>query len=241
MDNQPKIAFITGISSGIGNALAHALLKAGFTVYGLGRSNTINESNYHFIPLDLRKVEAVARFNFPQIQAQSYLLINNAGMIGEILPVGELSSDHFFDVMQVNAVAPQVLINTFIQTFSRQQVPLHVVNISSGAARRPIDAWASYCASKAALDLFAETVKAEMHARHKTLFAIHAIAPGVVDTPMQSRIRAASPEKFLESKRFQDLKSNQELITPEHVATKIIQVIANPAAYPNTVMSLSDI
>src|SRR5688572_18985668 len=105
METQSKIAFVSGISSGIGNALVHQLLQNGYFVYGIGRSNTINEKNYQFISIDLRKTESVNHFNFPQVPANAYLLVNNAGIIGEILPVGELSSDHFSDVMQVNAVA----------------------------------------------------------------------------------------------------------------------------------------
>lgn len=236
-----KICFITGISSGIGNALANELLKKGYTVFGIGRTNTVKHENYEFISLDLRKSEAVTYFRFPQHPADSYLLINNAGMIGEILPVGELNSENIVDVMQVNTIAPQILINTFIQTFSRQHVPLHVVNISSGAGKKPIDAWATYCASKAALDLFSETVKLEMELRDQKDFFIHSVAPGVVDTNMQTEIRAASPEKFKSSQRFHDLKNNGELIAPEFVAEKLAELIQNPTNYTANILSLSDI
>jgi len=241
MTTSTKIAFITGVSTGIGNKLALELLKNGYAVFGISRSNTINEKNYQFIQLDLRKSESVSHFRFPQHPAQSYLLVNNAGMIGEILPVGELNSETIQDVMQVNSVAPQILINTFIQTFTRQQVPIHVLNISSGAGKRPIDAWATYCASKAALDLFSETVKAEMETRQRINFFIHSIAPGVVDTMMQTKIREASPEKFKASQRFHDLKNNGDLISPEFVAGKLMSVILNPDKYPLNLLSLSDI
>lgn len=241
MSKSSKIAFITGISSGIGNALALHLLKNDYTVFGIGRSNTINEKNYQFIQLDLRKSDAVSYFRFPQHLAESYLLVNNAGMIGEILPVGELSPETVVDVMQVNSIAPQILINTFLQTFMRQNVPVHVLNISSGAGKRPIDAWATYCASKAALDLFSETVKVEMELREQKNFSIHSVAPGVVDTEMQVKIRAASPEKFKSSQRFHDLKNNGELITPQLVANKLMTLITDPKKYPNATLSLSDI
>jgi benzil reductase ((S)-benzoin forming) len=241
METQSKIAFVTGISGGIGNALVHQLLQNGYAVYGMGRSNTINEKNYQFISLDLRRSDAVNHFNFPQVPASAYLLVNNAGIIGEILPVGELSSDHFSDVMQVNAIAPQVLINTFVQTFSRQQVPLHIVNISSGAGKRPIDAWASYCASKAALDRFSETIKLEMELRNQDHFFVHAVEPGVVDTNMQAKIREASPEKFKASQRFHELKNNNELVSAEHVSEKLMHLVSNPHKYNDCLLRLSDI
>ncbi|MBK9190231.1 MAG: SDR family NAD(P)-dependent oxidoreductase [Crocinitomicaceae bacterium] len=118
---------------------------------------------------------------------------------------------------------------------------MHVINISSGAGKRPIDAWSAYCSSKAALDLFSETVKSEMKQRGVEKFNIHSIAPGVVDTKMQNQIRAASPEKFLASARFHQLKSDGELISPDQVAMKILQLINYPCSIPNCVISLSDI
>ena len=242
MDIQPnKIAYITGISSGIGHALALTLLDANYFVYGIGRSNNIKHANFEFILLDLRKVETVQNFNFRQVTATERILINNAGMVGEILPVGELSATSISEVMNVNTIAPQILINTFIQTFSNQKGSLHILNISSGAGKRAIDAWATYCASKAALDMFAETVKLEMELREKKDFHIHSVAPGVVDTAMQAQIRAASPDKFKMSQHFHDLKNKGELVSPVHVAEKLLGLIKNPSNYPNNILSLDDI
>jgi benzil reductase ((S)-benzoin forming) len=241
MVSENKIAFVTGVSTGIGKAIALELLQNDYLVYGIGRTNTINNPNYQFISLDFRKSELVSYFRFPQQPAQSYLLINNAGAIGEILPVGELNSESIIDVMHVNTIAPQILINTFIQTFARQNAPMHVLTISSGAAKRPIDAWATYCASKAAIDIFSETVKLEMELRGFKNFYIHSIAPGVVDTNMQTKIREAAPEKFKSSQRFHDLKNNGELASPEFVATKLMSVIKAPQSIPATILPLSEI
>lgn len=241
MASKNKIAFVTGVSTGIGKAMVIELLQDNYLVYGIGRTNTINHPNYHFIPLDFRKSELVTYFRFPQLPAPSYLLINNAGIIGEILPVGELNPEHIVEVMQVNAIAPQVLMNTFIQTFMRQNVSLHILNISSGAGKRPIDAWATYCASKSAIDIFTETIKLEMESRDVKNFYIHSIAPGVVDTNMQTKIRQASPLKFKSSQRFHDLKTNGELISPEFVALKLMSIIKDPQSIPKSILSLSEI
>ena len=241
MASENKIAFVTGVSTGIGKAVVIELLQDNYLVYGIGRTNTITNPNYQFIPLDFRKSELVAYFRFPQLPAQSYLLINNAGIIGEILPVGELNPEHIIEVMQVNTVAPQVLMNTFIQTFMRQNVPLHILNISSGAARRPIDAWATYCASKSSIDIFSETIKLEMELRDVKNFYIHSIAPGVVDTNMQTKIREASPLKFKASQRFQDLKTNGELLSQEFVAKKLMSLIKDPQAFLKSTITLSEI
>jgi benzil reductase ((S)-benzoin forming) len=72
-------------------------------------------------------------------------------------------------------------------------------------------------------------------------FYIHSIAPGVVDTNMQTKIRAASPLKFKSSQRFQDLKTNNELATPASVANKLMSLIKAPQSIVNTTLSLSEI
>ena len=176
-----KIAYITGTSSGIGHALALQLLEAEYFVVGLGRSNNIKHSNYEFISLDLRKVEDVQNFNFKQIPADERILINNSGMLGEVLPVGELSANVISDVMNVNTIAPQILINTFIQTFANQKGSLHILNISSGAGKRAIDAWATYCASKAGLLGLMRSWAVEYAPQN---ILVNAICPGWVNTDM---------------------------------------------------------
>lgn len=241
MDHSSKVAYVTGISRGIGHALVHEFLKDGYKVFGIGRNNTINEPNYQFLQLDLRNMDQVAQFRFPQIQAQGYLLVNNAGLIGEIMPVGELSPHHIIEVMNVNSLSPQLLMNSFIQTFLRQHVPLHILNISSGAGKKPIDSWATYCASKSSLDLFSETLKTEMVLRNQSEFYVHSFSPGVADTEMQNIIRSASPEKFKSLQRFLDLKTNNELKDPAFVAKKLMRLIQNPGQFPNTLLSIHEL
>ncbi|MBL7899951.1 MAG: SDR family NAD(P)-dependent oxidoreductase [Crocinitomicaceae bacterium] len=222
-------------------ALANELLKNNFTVVGIGKKNSISHPDFSFLELDLLNQNDVAKFRFPENSYIEVLLINNTGILGDILPVGELTADHFQRVMQVNTVSQQILINEFIHAYLAVKNKVHVINISSGAGKRPIDAWSAYCASKAALDLFSETVNAEMKQRGVEKFHIHSIAPGVVDTKMQTQIRAASPEKFLASDRFHKIKSNGELISPVYVAKKILQLINDPSAVGNCHISLSDI
>ena len=241
MNKSEKIAFVTGVSGGIGLALTETLLKNNFRVFGIGRKNAIEHPNYSFISLDLSDSPAVAKFQFPDADAGSYLLINNAGVLGEVLPVGEHQPGNFLHVMTVNTISPQVLINQFTRQFYSEKKRLHVLNISSGAGKHAIDAWAAYCASKAALDLFSETVKLEMDLRDRNNFFIHSVAPGVVDTRMQAQIRSVSPEKFKASQRFHDLKNNGELVAPEYVAERLLSLIKDPAKYANNILALTDI
>jgi NAD(P)-dependent dehydrogenase (short-subunit alcohol dehydrogenase family) len=62
------------------------------------------------------------------------------------------------------------------------------VNLSSGAARGPMEGWSAYCAGKAGLAMITRAVHKEFGAQGIRIFGF---APGVVDTDMQAVIRAS--------------------------------------------------
>lgn len=234
-----RLAYITGSSRGIGAALVDLLLEQGYQVIGLARTSVPQRLNFTSISIDLNDMEAVHDFQFTET-AEEVLLINNAGIIGEISPVGQISDSSIQRVMNVNTIAPQILINKLIRTYSKSIRKGHIINISSGAGKQPIDAWASYCASKAALDLFSRTTAEELKSRGTDNWHIHAIAPGVVDTQMQTDIRSANPNDFILLDRFISLKNDNELSDPKSVAQKIYKVIEHPLDFPETVISVRD-
>lgn len=236
---QNKIAYLTGASRGIGEGLKNSLVSAGFHVIGLSRSEQKSETNFTPVKLDLNDIEHVQSFSFSK-EADSVLLINNAGLIGEIAPIGSVSPETIQQVMTVNSIAPQVLMNRFIETYADTASHVHILNISSGAGKRPIDAWASYCASKAAIDLFSETIRTEFDLRNRNNCYIHSIAPGVVDTEMQQTIRNSDPELFKSHEKFMNLKANNELSSIQDVAKKLMLVIESPEKFENTLLSVRD-
>ena len=81
----------------------------------------------------------------------------------------------------------------------RRPGPGVLVNISSGAATKPYEGWAAYCASKAAVDQLTGCVALE-EARHG--LRAYALSPGLVDTDMQAAIRASDERDFPEVERF---------------------------------------
>jgi len=224
-------AYITGTSSGIGKALAEILLDHNCEVIGLSRRQEIKHPNYSHITIDLADLKQVADFNFPANAKDDIILVNNAGTVGPIKPVGQQISEEIVHLNNVNIIAPQVLTNKFIRQYKGNKKPNYqVINISSGAGKRPIDAWATYCASKAAIDLFSETVAEELIVRNHSNWKIYAIAPGVVDTNMQEEIRASNPKDFLNHQKFLELKINNELNSSEVVAEKLKRIIEEKKA-----------
>lgn len=224
---------ITGASQGLGRALAEAILERPDTqVLGISRHATIEHPRYQHQPLDLSDIEAVEH-NLGKIftarpDAQSLTLVNNAGTLGEIGYVGELPNEHFQFVFDLNVVAPTMLMNTFLSTYGHLgPLPRTVLNITSGAAQRPVDGWAAYCASKAALNSLSETAQKEQDLRG-TGVRVWSLAPGVVDTAMQAHIRTAEEAQFSEQAKFAGLHAEGQLQTPEDVAARILGWLAAP-------------
>lgn len=234
-----KIAYVTGASRGIGEALIKKLLAENYVVVGLSRTSNFSHPNFKAITIDLADLTAVKKFVFSEI-ADHVLLVNNAGVLGDIGPVGSLKPETFEKVMHVNVIAPQILTNAFIAKYGGNATSGHILNISSGAGKNPIDGWATYCASKAAIDLFSETIRKEMDVHNIENWTIHSIAPGVVDTEMQSEIRSTAAEKFSSIQRFKDLKAENQLSSPHDVADKLMQVIVSPHAFEKTIFSVRD-
>ena len=97
------------------------------------------------------------------------------------------------------------------------------------------EGWAAYCASKAAVDQLSRVLAAE-EAGHG--LRVVALAPGVVDTDMQSAIRATDAYRFPSVERFHALKADEAFNSPAWVADRILELTA--AAMPGWAMAQPD-
>ena len=127
---------ITGVSSGIGLGLACEYLAQGVQVFGLSRREPkyfAGRGNFRFESVDLRISEEVS-YAIGRLLAgveRLDLAILNAGMLGRVADMGEISVGEFREVLEVNLVANKVLIDA---VFAQGIPVLQVVAISSGAA-----------------------------------------------------------------------------------------------------------
>jgi benzil reductase ((S)-benzoin forming) len=215
--------FITGVSKGLGKALTTAFLNLGEEVIGIGRSHSFTDKNFRFISCDLENLEQVKNLDFGKLSA-SVLFINNAGIIGAIERISEQTSSDIQSVLNTNTLAPMLLCQKIVKAFTPTE-GLTIVNISSGAGKRAIPSWASYCASKAALDIFSEAIYLEEKERGRNV-KIYALSPGVIDTEMQNKIRSKKTSGFSSSETFKELKTLGKLVQPQLTAQKIIQLLA---------------
>ena len=241
--------YITGTSRGIGKAFAEYLLENPSNhVIGISRQRAINHPNYRHYNLDLTDVNLIADFKFElHTNAKKIYLINNAGSLGFIKPVGKLEADIIIKNYTLNLIAPSVLTNSFINCYDTTDAEKVIVNISSGAGKTPVDGWAVYCASKAGVDMFSRVVDEEqkIRARHPQLsihkgFKIFSIAPGVVNTDMQDEIRSATKDDFSNLEKFIDYKANNQLLDPSVVSRKYFNILNNVTEIKGVLSSLKD-
>lgn len=235
--------YITGTSSGIGKALAEHLLEdTNNYVIGLSRRCKIEHERYEHKEIDLMDAVAVNNFIFSAFDdAQSYTLINNAGVLGELGHIGNLNNKKLTQDFQVNLIAPAVLMNTFIYTYRDFAGKKVILNTSSGAAYHTVPSWGMYCSTKAGLDMYTRVIHDEQKEREDR-YPIYAfsVAPGVIDTPMQEKIRSTSKSVFQNVDRFINLWKNNELVAPKEVAQNFERIIKQPDKFTDPSMDLRE-
>jgi benzil reductase ((S)-benzoin forming) len=236
-----KHFFITGTSKGIGKALAELLLKDSKTlVTGISRTNTIKHLNYNHMTTDLANTGDTESIFFPDLkEVDEIVLINNSGVISEILRTGKLKNTGIINDFNVNIVSPAILMNNFIKKYQQYTNKRIILNISSGAGRHPVDAWSIYCASKSALDMMTEAISLEQNFQApENRIKVLSLAPGIVDTDMQQKLRDSDEKEFSGKKKFVNMKQNNELTNPEHVAETILKMVDNPQNLENVILDI---
>lgn len=186
-----KTVFITGVSSGIGSALAQRYLDTNWRVFGVSRrACDIEHPNLTTIGFDLCDLDHYGQLNtlFATV-TQLDLVVLNAGILGDIKDLQESPTEALKAVMEINLWANKQLIDYLIRRKIRIK---QIVAISSGAAVNGSRGWSGYALSKAALNMLISLYAKEMPDTH-----LSALAPGLILTPMLEQIiNEADEEKF---------------------------------------------
>jgi len=201
--------FITGASSGIGAALALEYARQGACLGLVARRAEVlealrqslpNPERHHVYALDVTDHAALeqAALSFNRSTGGAQVVIANAGISRGTLT--EFSEDLpvFEKIVATNLVATAVTFAPFIQRMKELNTPCRLVGIGSVAGIRGLPGAEAYCASKAAVISYCESLRLEMHA---TQIKVVTICPGYIDTPMTQVNRYAMPflmpvEKF---------------------------------------------
>jgi 3-oxoacyl-[acyl-carrier protein] reductase len=194
-----KIAIVTGASRGIGAAAAAALGEAGASVVLAARGAAQIEANAQRINAAGGKAAAIACdvADYTACQrlvletAQHFgppdVLVNNAGVIEPIGMVGTADPTEWARSIQINLIGAYYAIRAVLPGMLERGHG-DIVNISSGAALRPQEAWSAYCAGKAGLAMLTRSIDLEHRAAGIRVFGFQ---PGTTDTDMQVLIRAS--------------------------------------------------
>ena len=220
--NQATV-FITGISTGLGRALAENYLNQGAEVYGLSRSGSgIEHPRLHEAKVDLGNLNKVQTSLALLMQGVDRLdlVILNAGILGEIEPMHTLGMNRLKHLMDVNVWSNKLLLDYLCESWI--EVP-QVVAISSGAAVNGNKGWGAYSLSKATLNMLIKLYAEEYGDTH-----FIALAPGLVDTRMQDHL--CDPEKvdeqeFPSVQKLRNARGTEAMPTPEAAADNIARTI----------------
>ena len=218
---------VTGVSRGLGEALARELLAQGAYVLGIGRASSpkLGGERYRFLRSDLRDLvalPAVLEPAFAEIAARrpaAVCLVNNAATLE---PVGVLGTTNMPDIetsIGVNLIAPTVIASIFCRVFDDASIGRRIINVSSGAAQSVIAGEALYCIAKAGLEMLTRTLAAEHGS--ETFHAI-TLRPGIIDTTMQTFARSQSKETLPSVDLFKAFHVNRQLVPPDVVARKVV-------------------
>ncbi|MFI5171366.1 MAG: SDR family NAD(P)-dependent oxidoreductase [Chitinophagales bacterium] len=231
--------FITGTGSGLGKAIAETVLQnTNAFVFGISRHSTIDHERYLHSHADLANTDDVVNYNFDQCEnADSIILINNAGTLGKIDHADNIEPEIIIKTYQLNCISPHILISKFIKQFKDRNCKKVIINISSGAANSPYDGWSMYCATKAALQMMTLCVAREQELTGNKIKLL-SLAPGVMDTKMQEEIRATGEDVFSKKNKFVDLKKNQQLYDIQEVAKKISDIVEHTSINSETIQRI---
>lgn len=202
---------ITGCSSGLGLALTLYYLEKGFNVYGISRTKPdLSNTNFTHISFDLSQVSNIKESLEKILKDIKHFdtVFLNAGMLGKIKIIKELSIKELQEVYSLNVYANKELLDILMQIDVK-----NIFVISSGASKNGYKGWGAYSLSKAGVNMLVNLYSNEM-----TNTKIIALAPGVIKTPMTDYIRfEIDPEIFSSAKKL-----NEDVVqTPRQTAIKI--------------------
>ncbi len=221
---------ITGVSSGIGLALARAFIDQGAVVFGTSRREPPAKvlESIRFVPSDLSDFECVPRMLeelLGEVTALDLVWLN-AGVLGEIKDMAACSIAELQRTFDINVWANKVVLDAL---YSRPRDVKEVIAISSGAAIRGNRGWNGYAISKAALNMLIQLYAAERPDTHFIAFA-----PGLVDTAMQDYLCALPEDDSHPSVEvLKAARGTENMPDPEEAAQRILNVLPRLKTLPS--------
>ena len=178
---------ITGVTRGLGRALAEWYIENGHTVLGCGRSAEIlnlrftYSAPHDFTALDVTEENRVALWSekILAVHGAPDLLINNAALMNQPAALWKIPASEFNKLVDVNIKGVANVLRHFVPAMVAAKKGV-IVNFSSGWGRSTSAEVAPYCATKFAIEGLTKALAQELP---KGMAAIP-LNPGVIDTDM---------------------------------------------------------
>lgn len=241
MTEPTHLFILTGASRGMGQAMAHQLLRPGHTLVCLSRGTDAGLSlaaeatgaSVAQWPTDLADGAGAASRLQQWLALQdaaafaSATLINNAALMPPPVPLRDAAPADTVAALRVGLEAPMLLTSAFLSGTGAWQMPRKVLNISSGLGRRPMASQSAYCALKAGMDMFTRCAALD-EAQRPNGAQLCSLAPGVIDTAMQRQLRGADAAAFPDIGRFAGLHAAGQLTAPADAARALLAYLRRP-------------
>jgi len=219
------LIWISGATSGIGQALARTVPYAGARVINLSRTP---HPELESVALDLedrsswkRVAEHFAR-ELAQFKGRA-LFIQNAVSIKDVGLMEKTEPAVYADSLTANAVAPIVLGVSFLQALP-PGVEGGLLMVSAGGAVKPYPGHSAYNASKAALEQWVRGVRLEIGTRPDSRGKrpwVAAVRPGFVNTPMLQSVAKLDRERYPNVDTMEKARVDGTALPPEFIAKQI--------------------
>ena len=239
---RPRLAFITGASSGIGQALAQRFHAAGWGLALVARRGDeigrwaaeaqIDPSRLAIYPADVRDVDAITAAGRASIAdlGVADVVIANAGISIGIDTADRADLDVLRAVYETNNIGMAATFQPFIEAM-RERRSGTLVGIASVAGIRGMPGHGAYCSSKAAAINYCESLRGELRPFG---VGVVTIAPGYIDTPLTRSNRHPMPflisaERFA-NRAFRSIEAQTSYVTipwQMGIAAKLLRAMPN--------------
>jgi benzil reductase ((S)-benzoin forming) len=235
-----ELFIVTGASRGMGEAIALQLLQPGNVVIGISRKQSAKlttEAQSRGIVLEqweqdlAEPLPAAQRLRHwleeqPTRRFRRATLINNAGMVSRLGPVEAASLEDLSNAIRVGLEATLLLSSAFLRATPQLGNARRILNISSGLGRRAMAGSAPYCAAKAGMDNLSRAMALDEALKDRQGASIVSLAPGIIDTDMQTALRAGDAAGFPDRAVFVGFKEGGQLASPEQAAASVLRYLA---------------
>ena len=237
MKLQNKSIVVTGASSGMGKAIVELFAREGANIVAVARraerleelAAALKDADGRIIPFagDVRSEETMVGAIELAVKEFGRLdvLVNNAGIMDDMSPIGDVKNEKIDQIFAVNVYGPMYSMRKAVQVFLEQGGGGNIINVASLGAMRTA-AGAVYCASKAAL---VSLTKNTAYMYMPNGIRCNAIAPGGIATEIASSMGMPNMAGYGRVKNV--LATSPAPGSPEQIASAALFLASDDSSY----------